>query len=129
MSITREDVIRYLEGLSSEELGELADEIQRRLGLPLTAAPRPYAVTMGAPLPDPSEMGQPAFDVVLRAHGADKLAIIRIMRGALDQNVSLEEVKRLVESAPVVVRERLSASEARELVEELRRAGAEAEVR
>ena len=129
MSITREDVVRYLERLSSEELGELADEIQRRLGLPVTAAPRPYEITMGAPLLDPSEMGQPTFEVVMRNHGADKLAVLRIVRGALGPNAPLEEAKRLVESAPVVLRENLTSSEAHELVEQLRRAGAEVEVR
>jgi large subunit ribosomal protein L7/L12 len=130
VSLTREEVIRYLEGLPAEELGALADAVLARLGLPPSAAPGPSLVTMGAAVPEPKEtIGQPEFDVVLRAHGADKLAVVRIARRALGPEVGLQETKRLVESAPVVLGEHLSRGDAEELAQELRRAGAEVELR
>lgn len=127
MSLTREDVIRYLEGLSGEELGALADEVLARLGVP--PAPQPTYRLMGAAVSDVVEMGIPLFDVVLHSHGADKLAVIRLVRRVLGLDVSLAEAKRLVESAPAVIWRDLRRSEALELVEELRKAGAVAEVR
>lgn len=127
MSLTREEVIRYLEGLSGEELGALADEVLARLGVP--PAPQPTYRLMGAAVSDVVEMGIPLFDVVLHSHGADKLAVIRLVRRVLGLDVSLAEAKRLVESAPAVIWRDLRRSEALELVEELRKAGAVAEVR
>lgn len=127
MSLTREDVIRYLEGLSGEELGALADEVLARLGVP--PAPQPTYRLMGAAVSDVVEVGIPLFDVVLHSHGADKLAVIRLVRRVLGLDVSLAEAKRLVESAPAVIWRDLRRSEALELVEELRKAGAVAEVR
>jgi large subunit ribosomal protein L7/L12 len=130
VSLTREEVIRYLEGLPAEELGALADAVLARLGMPLSAAPRPSFVTMGVAPPDLKEsIGKLDFEVVLRAHGADKLGVVRAARRALGPEVGLQETKRLVESAPVVLGEHFSRAEAEDLAQELRRAGAEVEVR
>jgi large subunit ribosomal protein L7/L12 len=67
--------------------------------------------------------------VVLDGHGGDKLAVINVVRRVLSSAVGLMEVKRLVESPPFVVREQIPRPEAEELAAELRRAGAEVEVR
>ena len=50
MSLTRADVLAYLDRLSTTELAALIDDLQRRLGMrPLAVAPPPTFVTMGAP--------------------------------------------------------------------------------
>ena len=129
MSLTLDDVIRYLEGLPAEELGALADEVLRRLGMAQIPAPeRPWHATAGVPWRDDDLVGVPTFDVQLRAHGADKLAVVRITRRALGPNVGLAEVKRLVESAPVALGVQLRRADAVAFTDELRRAGADAEV-
>jgi large subunit ribosomal protein L7/L12 len=129
VSLTEEEVIRYLESLSGQELGALADEVLARLGVALPAAPEPsYMATMGAVQPEVVEMGIPLFEVVLHSHGADKLAVVGVVRRALGLEVSLAEAKRLVESAPTVIRDDFRRSEAMDLVEELRKAGAVAEL-
>jgi large subunit ribosomal protein L7/L12 len=128
VTLTREEAIRYLESLPADELGALADEVLARLGLSPIAAPGPSHMLMGALVPE-EVIGKPEFDVVLRAHGADKLAVVRIARRTLGPEVGLKETKRLVESAPVVLREHVSHGDAEELAQELRRAGAEVEVR
>ena len=127
MSLTRDDVIRYLEDLSGEELGKLADELLARLGMP--------SIPAGAPAPAPRVYltgaieSEPEFEVVLRAPGADKLAVILVARQLLGFELGLSQAKALVESAPVVFRGGLARSEAEEIVNALRRAGADVEVR
>jgi large subunit ribosomal protein L7/L12 len=131
VSLTHEDVIRYLESLSSEELGKLADEVLARVGAPPIAPPvrlERYDSTMGVPI-EPPHMGIPSFDVVLRDHGPDKLAVIRALRKALGPDWPLATVKNLVESAPVMVREAVSRDEAHALARALTEAGAVVQVR
>jgi large subunit ribosomal protein L7/L12 len=128
-SLTHDDVIRYLESLPSEELGKLADEVLARVGAPPIAPPvRPerYDSTMGEDL---SRRGLPSSDVVLRDYGPNKLAVIRAVRNVLGPHLGLDDAKRLVESAPVKLREGLWPEEAQEIAEELRGAGAVVEVR
>jgi large subunit ribosomal protein L7/L12 len=131
VSLTREDVIRYLESLSGEELGKLADEVLARVGAPPIAPPiappvlpSSFKRTTGVAI-----MGSPTFDVFLRSFGADKLAVIRAVRRVLGPHLGLDEAKKLVESAPVRLREGLEKYEAEDLAKELRGAGAEVEVR
>ncbi|HVK69218.1 MAG TPA: 50S ribosomal protein L7/L12 [Polyangium sp.] len=126
MSVTREEVIAYLESLTAEELGELADELVQRLGLPAFVEPQPMRFTMGAPLPDPAEVFT-EFSAVLLDIGKDKLAVVKAVRTLWEMPV--KEAKVLVESAPVVVRRWITRDEARVIVEALTAAGANAEVR
>lgn len=130
MSITLEDVIDYLERLPSEELGKLADEVLARLGAPPIARyPRPGHVMGGVP-PSTETMGEaPMFALVLRGHGPNKLEVVLIVRKMLGLKASLQDAKRLVESAPVVLLEDLSRNEAMDAADVLREAGADVHLR
>lgn len=126
MSLTRADVVAYLDRLSTTELAALIDELQRRIGLaPLVVAPPPVRVVMGAPMTMPDEKTE--YDVHLRGHGRDKIAVIKALRELW--TIGIQEAKTLVESAPVVLRQGLSRDEAQALAERLRRAGAEVDLR
>lgn len=131
MSLTRDDVIRYLESLSGEELGKLADEVLARVGAPPIAPPvlpkRDY-YAMGVPV-DPWIVGRVTFDVILRGYGADKLGVVRVVRRMLGPELRLDDAKKLVESAPVVLREHVEKYDAEDLAKELRAVGADVEVR
>jgi large subunit ribosomal protein L7/L12 len=121
MSLTRADVIAYLERLTAAELDEFIAELQERLQL------RPVVtqsfVTMGA-MPT---MGMPLErELTLVGFGADKIAVIRAVRELWP--LGLMEAKKLVESAPVVLREGLEPGDARDIAAVLRRAGAIVEV-
>ncbi|WP_170229656.1 ribosomal protein bL12 [Polyangium fumosum] len=126
MSVTREEVIAYLESLTAEELGELADELVQRFGLLAFVEPPRYEFFMGAPPPDPHEEIT-EFSVVLLEIGKDKLAVVKAVRALWEMPV--KEAKDLVESAPVVVRRWITRDEARVIVDTLTAAGANAEVR
>lgn len=126
MTITREDVIRYIEGLSSEELGELADEIQKKLGLPPRPA-LPVFRTDGPALITGEYLSSPEFDLVLTDAGPSKIMVIKVVRELW--GMGLKEAKDLVESAPVKLRDGLSRDEAHTLASRFTEAGARVEVR
>ncbi|MFT3769158.1 MAG: ribosomal protein L7/L12 [Minicystis sp.] len=122
MRLSREEVIGYLEGLSGEELLDLADEILTRLGAPPLPRPEPVPVTtMG-------EMIRDVFSVRLRDPGPRKIEVITFVRRSLRYPIGLSEAKALVERAPVELVEGLTEAEAKDLVQELAALGATADV-
>lgn len=130
MSLTRWQVIDYLESLPAEELGALADEVLARLGMRLprvVAVPPPPFRTSGRPIDIEPMSGPEEMDVVLRAPGPDRLAVVRIVRRMPGQEIGLAEAMRLVDSAPVRLCVQVRTSDALELVKRLREAGADAD--
>ena len=67
------------------------------------------------------------FDVVLKAAGGKKIAVIKVVRALTSMN--LKEAKALVEGAPKVVKEKLPKEEAEKAKKELEEAGAEVELK
>ena len=67
------------------------------------------------------------FDVILKAAGANKVAVIKAVRGAT--GLGLKEAKDLVESAPAALKEGVSKDDAEALKKALEEAGAEVEVK
>ncbi|KYK90959.1 50S ribosomal protein L7/L12, partial [Aggregatibacter actinomycetemcomitans serotype d str. SA3733] len=67
------------------------------------------------------------FDVVLAEAGANKVAVIKAVRGAT--GLGLKEAKDLVESAPAVLKEGIAKAEAEALKKELEEAGAKVEIK
>lgn len=122
MSLTREQVLAYIEDLTVEELRQLTDELEQRLG-PLATAPQ-YSNTMGAPI---VSRPWPEITVVLRSAGSQRVAVIKAVRELL--SLGLSDARRLVDSAPVVLREYVSPTEAEAMAERLRSAGGEVELR
>jgi large subunit ribosomal protein L7/L12 len=124
--VTRADVIAYLESLDAHALGDLIDELQRRLGLPSPSQPRPF--TMGAPF---ATMGVPEPNihavVVLGYTVTKKLALLQLVREL--RPIGVLEAKHLLESAPFTLKECDSNREAERLAERLLAAGAQVEIR
>lgn len=123
MSLTRAEVIAYLEGLGSLELDALIDALQQRLGL-APVAPPPVFVTMGAPL-HATEADDDDRSVRLTAIGPRKVRVLQALRERLP--LSLAEAMQLLAKLPVVVATDLHPTAASELKDLLREAGAEVE--
>ena len=70
---------------------------------------------------------QTEFNVILASIGANKVAVIKAVRGAT--GLGLKEAKDLVESAPAAIKEAVSKAEADALKKELEEAGATVEVK
>lgn len=123
MSLSRAEVIAYLEGLSSLALGELIDGLQQRLGIAVSPAPPVFTVT-GAPLT--SDDPEPVHRVRISAVGPRRVRVLQALRERMP--LALQDSLHLLESPPVVVTTGLSQADTRALIDELRAAGATAEL-
>ena len=125
-----EEIAKQIEGLTALELSELVKGLEDRLGI-TAAAPMAAGMMMpvagGAAAGGAAEEEKTEFDVILAEVGANKIAVIKEVRGAT--NLGLKEAKDLVESAPKPVKEAVSKEEAEELKKKLEAAGAKAEVK
>jgi len=124
-----ETIAKEIEGLTALELSELVKGLEDRLGIQAAA---PMAAGMMMPAAGGAAGGEAAeekteFDVVLTEAGAQKIAVIKEVRGATD--LGLKEAKDLVESAPKPVKEGISKEEAEELKKKLEAAGAKVEIK
>lgn len=122
--MTRADVIAYLESLDAHALGDLIDELQRRLGLP---SPQPQSITMGAPMLQGVAYPDEFTVFLLGVTDSRKVEVMRALRQL--SPLGLLEVKRLIDSAPVALLTGCSRDRAEECARSLREAGARVEIR
>ncbi|KQN59844.1 50S ribosomal protein L7/L12 [Erwinia sp. E602] len=121
MSITKDQIIEGVAALSVMEIVELIAAMEEKFGVSAAAA---VAVAAG---PAEAVEEKTEFDVVLKAIGANKVAVIKAVRGAT--GLGLKEAKDLVESAPAALKEGISKDDAEALKKSLEEAGAEVEVK
>ncbi|AKD38244.1 50S ribosomal protein L7/L12 [Pasteurella sp. P03HT] len=122
MSLTNEQIIEAIASKSVTEIVELITAMEEKFGV--SAAAAAVAVAAG---PAEAAEEKTEFDVVLAAAGANKVAVIKAVRGAT--GLGLKEAKDLVESAPAVLKEGISKAEADALKKELEEAGAQVEIK
>ena len=75
----------------------------------------------------PAAAEQTEFDVVLKAAGANKIAVIKVVRELT--GLGLKEAKELVDGAPKTLKEAVSKDDAEDIKKKLEEAGAEVEVK
>ncbi|MGL4600418.1 MAG: 50S ribosomal protein L7/L12 [Plesiomonas sp.] len=121
MSITKDQIIDAVAAMSVMEVVELISAMEEKFGVSAAAA---VAVAAG---PAEAAEEKTEFDVVLSAIGANKVAVIKAVRGAT--GLGLKEAKDLVESAPANLKEGISKAEAETLKKELEEAGASVEIK
>lgn len=125
MTLTRADVVAYLDGLGTHELGELIDELQARLGLP---PPRVGFVTMGTSRTMGVPIDEPELEVVLIGFAVErKLELLRTIREV--RPMPLSETVALLGQLPVTFAKDLSREQARTIAARLRSAGGQVEIR
>ena len=117
-------IIEIVKGLTILELADLVKALEEEFGV--SAAPVAAAPVAGAAAAAPVEE-KTEFDVVLKAAGANKLAVIKVAREIT--GLGLKDAKDLVESAPKTIKEAVSKEEAEKIAEQLKAAGAEVEVK
>ena len=100
--------------------------IRDRLHIHVTSAAA-AAVAGPAAAAAPAEEEKTEFDVVLKEVGANKIAVIKVVRALT--GLGLKEVKELVDGAPKNLKEGVSKDEAEKIAAELKEAGAEVEVK
>ena len=116
-------ILEIVKGLTILELADLVKALEEEFGV--SAAPVAVAAAPGAAAPAAEEKTE--FDVVLKAAGASKLNVIKVVREIT--GLGLKDAKDLVEAAPKAVKEGVSKEEADKIAEDLKAAGAEVEVK
>ena len=115
-----------LVNLSVKEVNELAQILKEEYGIEPAAAA--VAVAAGpAAAGAPAEEEKTNFDVILKAAGASKLAVVKLVKELT--GLGLKEAKALVDGAPGVVKEGLPKAEAEGMKKQLEEAGAEVELK
>ena len=117
-------ILDLVKGLTILELADLVKALEEEFGV--SAAPVAAAApAAGAAAPAAEEKTE--FDVVLKAAGASKLNVIKVVRELT--GLGLKDAKDLVEAAPKTVKEAVAKEEAEKIAEQLKAAGAEVEVK
>ena len=129
MSISREDVLGWIEKASILEVNELVKDMEEKFGI--TAAAVAPVVAAGVP-GSGSGAGEAAeekteFEVVLTAVGEKKINVIKAVREVT--SLGLKESKDLVESAPKAIKEGISKEEAEGVKKKFEEAGASVEIK
>ena len=115
-------LVEEVKGLTVLELSELVHALEETFGV--TAA----AAAVAAPVAAAEEVEEKTeFDVILKSAGASKLGVIKVVRGIT--GLGLKDAKDLVDNCPKTLKEAISKEDAEKLVEELKAAGAEAEIK
>jgi large subunit ribosomal protein L7/L12 len=123
MALSKEDILNAIAEMPVMELVELIEAAEEKFGVEATAA---VAAAAPAAAAEAAEE-QTEFDVVMTSFGANKVAVIKAVRGAT--GLGLKEAKEVVESAPKAIKEGVSKDEAEALKKELEEAGAEVEIK
>ena len=116
-------VIEEVKTLTVLELAELVHALEEEFGVSAAAA----AVAAPAAGAAAAEEEKTEFDVVLKSAGANKIAVIKVVRAVT--GLGLKEAKELVDGAPKNLKEGISKDDAEKLAAELKEAGAEVEIK
>lgn len=111
-----------LVGLTVKEVQELAEFLKTEYGIEPAAA----AVVVSSEGPAAAAEEKTAFDVILKSAGANKLAVVKVVKDLT--GLGLKEAKDLVDNAPKPVKEGVDKATAEDLKAKLTEAGADVEV-
>jgi len=126
MSVTKEQVIEFIENMTVIELSELVKELEEKFGVSASA---PVAMMAAGPAADAGAAAaeQTEFTVELMAAGDKKVQVIKVVREIT--GLGLKEAKALVDGAPAPVKEGVSKEEAEEIKGKLEESGASVTVK
>ena len=121
--MTNEEIIKELSGKTVLEINELVKALEEAWGVSAAAA---VAVAGPAAAAAPAEE-KTEFDVILKAAGANKIAVIKEVRAIT--GLGLKDAKDMVEGAPKTVKEGASKEDAEKIKAQLEKAGAKVTIK
>ena len=121
--LTNEEIIAALKEMTVVELNELVKAVEAEFGV-TAAAPVGVAA---APVEEEEQKGPAEVSLILKSCGASKVQVIKAVQAIT--GVGVMDAKKLVDSAPVAVKEHISPVEAEEHKKALEAAGAELEIK
>jgi large subunit ribosomal protein L7/L12 len=116
-----------LVNLTVKEVNELAKILKDEYGIEPAAAAVAMAPAGGGGGGEAAAAEKSTFDVVLKAPGGAKLAVVKLVKEIT--GLGLKEAKDLVDGAPKAVKEGISKEEANTIKQQLEEAGAEVELK
>lgn len=124
MSYNKEEMLQTISNMSVMEVVELVEAMEEKFNVSAQAA-----VAVAAPMAGAAAVveEQTEFNVVMTSFGANKVAVIKAVRGIT--GLGLKEAKDLVEATPSVIKEGVSKDEAAKLKTELEAAGASVDIK
>lgn len=116
-------IIEDIKTLTIVEVSDLVKKLEEEFGV---SAAAPVAVA-AAPAGAPAAEEKSEFTVVLKDFGANKIAVIKVVKEVL--GLGLTEAKALVDGAPATIKENVSAEDAKALEAKFKEAGATIELK
>jgi len=121
--MTNEEIIKELSGKTVLEINDLVKALEEAWGVSAAAAVAVAGPAAGAAAAEEKT----EFDVILKSAGANKIAVIKEVRAIT--GLGLKDAKDMVEGAPKTVKEGASKEDADKIAEQLKKAGAEVEIK
>ena len=119
-------ILEAIEQMNVLELAELVKDLEEKFGVS-AAAPVAVAAAPAAGAAAPAAEEKTEFDVILKAAGAEKIKVIKVVREIT--GLGLKEAKDLVDGAPKPIKEGASKDDAEKIAAQLKEVGAEVEVK
>jgi large subunit ribosomal protein L7/L12 len=124
-------IVEQLSGLTVLEIAGLVKQLEEKWGVsaaaPVAMAAAP-AAGGGGGAAAPAAEEKTTFEVILKEMGANKIGVIKEVRGAVP-GLGLAEAKALVEGAPKTIKEGVTKAEAEEIKKKIEAAGAKVEIK
>lgn len=124
--MTKEDVVKFIEGMTVLELSELVKELEQRFGVtaaaPVALAAAAAGSAQAAPVEEKTE-----FDAILTGFGDQKIQVIKVVRAIT--GLGLKEAKDMVDGVPKPVKEGVSKDEAADIKKKIEEVGGTVEIK
>jgi len=129
--LTKDDILSAIEDMTVLDLSELVKALEDKFGVSaqsvVAAVPAANAAGVAAGGDEAAAVEQTEFDVNLKSAGAQKIQVIKVVRTITA--LGLKEAKDLVDSAPSLVKEKITKEEAENVKKQLEEVGAEVEIK
>ena len=126
--ITKEDVVKFIEGMTVLELSELVKELEEKFGVSAAAPVAVASAAHGGAAPAAAAAEEKTeFTVILTAFGEQKIQVIKEIRAIT--GLGLKEAKDLVDGVPKPVKEGIPKAEAEDIKKKIEASGGSVEIK
>jgi len=126
--ITKEDVVKFIEGMTVLELSELVKELEEKFGVSAAAPVAMASAAHGGAAPAAAAAEEKTeFTVILTAYGEQKIQVIKEVRAIT--GLGLKEAKDLVDGVPKPVKEGIPKAEAEDIKKKIEASGGSVEIK
>lgn len=127
MSVTKDQVVDFIANMTVLELSEFIKELEEKFGVSAAAPAVAVAAAPAAGGAAAAEEEKTEFDVILKDTGANKIAVIKVVRALT--GLGLKEAKDKVDGAPSPILEGVDKEKAEDAQKQLTEAGAGVELK